>query len=171
MPITPNHLLLARGSIEVPDMIYDEDNKFSARLNYVQEVYNAWWEKWIQDVLPTLVPCRRWKEIRKNLKVDDIVLMKYEGNIQDDYRRARVLEVYPDQKNLVRTVKVGFRKRDRREKSDVYWKKPLSEQIVAVQRLAVLQAAGEPLATGGPDDQLPLDAGVRAALIRVEVDH
>ena len=171
MPITPNHLLLARGSIEVPDMIYDEDNKFSARLNYVQEVYNAWWEKWIQDVLPTLVPCRRWKEIRKNLKVDDIVLMKYEGNIQDDYRRARVLEVYPDQKNLVRTVKVGFRKRDRREKTDVYWKKPLSEQIVAVQRLAVLQAAGEPLATGGPDDQLPLDAGVRAALIRVEVDH
>ena len=105
------------------------------------------------------------------MKVDDIVLMKYEGNIQDDYRRDRVLEVFPDQKNLVRTVKVGFRKRDRREKSDVYWKKPLSEQIVAVQRLAVLQAAGEPLATGGPDDQLPLDAGVRAALIRVEVDH
>ena len=57
MPITPNHLLLARGFIEVPDMIYDEDNKYSARLNYVQEVYNAWWEKWIQDVLPILVHC------------------------------------------------------------------------------------------------------------------
>ena len=66
-------------------------------------------------MLPTLVPCRRWKHIRKNLKVDDEVLMKYEGNMQDDYRLARVIEVYPDQKNLVRTVKVGFRKRDERE--------------------------------------------------------
>ena len=170
MPITPNHLLLARSSIEVPDMQYDEENKFSTRLNYVQEVFNAWWEKWIQDVLPTLVPCKRWKDIRKNLKKGDIVLMKYEGNMQDDYRRARVLEVYPDHKNLVRTVKVGFRKRDKREKSEDYWKKPLSEQIVAIQRLAVLQASGEPLPTGGPDDQLPADAGVRAALIRVAVD-
>ena len=43
MPITPNHLLLARGSIEVPDMEFDEENKFSARLNYVQEVFSAWW--------------------------------------------------------------------------------------------------------------------------------
>ena len=171
LPITPNHLLLARGLIEVPEMNYDEVNKFSARLNYVQEVYNVWWDKWMQDVLPTLVPCRRWKDIRKNLKVGDLVLMKYEGNIQDDYRRARVVEVYPDQKNLVRTVKVGYRKRDRREKPEVYWKKPLTEQVVDVQRLAVLQAAGEPLPTGGPEDQLPLGIEVRAALIRDGVVH
>ena len=96
--------------------------------------------------------------------------MKYEGNMQDEYRRARVLEVFPDHKNLVMTVKVGFRKRDKREKPEVYWKKPLSEQIVAVQRLAVLQAAGEPLPTGGPEDQLPADAVVRVALVKVVVN-
>ena len=114
LPLTPNHLLLARGLIDVPDVTYNEENKCSARLNYVQEVYNAWWARWIQDVLPTLDPCRRWKHIRKNLKVDDIVLMKYQGNLQDDYRLARVIEVYPDQKDLVRTAKVVFRKRDKR---------------------------------------------------------
>ena len=95
--------------------------------------------------------------------------MKYEGNMQDDYRRARVLEVFPDQKNLVRTVKVGYRKRDKREKPEDYWKKPLTEQVVAVQRLAVLQAAGEPLPTGGPEDLQPHDVGVRAALIKAQV--
>ena len=154
LPLTPNHLLLGRGQIEVPNVTYDEENKFSARLNYVQEVHNAWWARWIQDVLPTLVPCRRWKHIRKNLKVDDIVLMKYEGNLQDDYRLARVIEVYPDQKDLVRTAKVVFRKRDKREKPGDYWKKPLKEQVVAVQRLAVLQAAGEKPPPGGPEEQL-----------------
>ena len=59
--------------------------------------------------------------------------MKYPGNLQDDYRRAKVIEVYPDHKNLVRTVKVGFRKRDKRDKPQEYWKKPLVEQIVPVQ--------------------------------------
>ena len=80
--------------------------------------------------------------------------MKYEGNLQDDYRLARVIEVYPDQKNLVRTAKVVFRKRDKREKPSDYWKKPLKEQVVAVQRLAVLQAAGEKPPPGGPEEQL-----------------
>ena len=53
VPLTPNHLLLGRATIDVPDMEYDENNKFSARLAYVQQVHKAWWDRWIQDVLPT----------------------------------------------------------------------------------------------------------------------
>ena len=106
-------------------------------------MYKGWWEKWIQDILPTLVPCRRWKDIKKNLKVDDIVMVKYEGNIHNDYRLARVKEIFPDSKGLVRTVKVGFRRRDRREPADKYWKKPLVEEKVSVQRLSILLSAKE----------------------------
>ena len=95
--------------------------------------------------------------------------MKYPGNVQDDYRRAKVLEVYPDYKNLVRTAKVGFRKRDKREKAEEYWKKPLVEQIVPVQRLVILQSKGEPLPTGGEKDQLPLDVSARVAVLKVHV--
>ena len=58
----------------------------------------------------------------------------------------------------MRTVKVGFRRRDKREKAEVYWKKPLVEEI--------LQVAGEPIPSGGADDQLPADVHVRVALIR-----
>ena len=45
----------------------------------------------------------------------------------------------------------------------------MKEQVVAVQGLAVLQAAGEQLPTCGPEDQLPLDVGARATLIMGEV--
>ena len=166
LPLTPNHLLLGKATIDVPDMDFDETERFSARLAYVQQVYQAWWDRWIQDVLPTLVPCKRWKDISKNLKQGDIVMMKYSGNINDDYRLARVLEVFPDKKGLVRTVKVGFRRRDKREKPEVYWKKPLVEEVVAIQRLALLQAAGQPLPTGTDQDQLPADVTVRVALIK-----
>ena len=48
----------------------------------------------------------------------------------------------------------------------MYWKKKLSEEIVAVQRLALLQVAGEDLPTGGPQDHLPAEAETRVALIR-----
>ena len=90
-------------------------------------------------------------------------MVRYEGQVSDDYRIARVLDTYPDKKNLVRTVKIGFRKRDKREKPDQYWKKPLQEEIVAVQRLAVLQVANEPLPSGTLEDLLPLDTQSRVA--------
>ena len=153
MPITPNHLLLGRATIDIPDLDFDDTNKFSARIAYVQSVFDVWWEKWIQDVLPTLVPCRRWKEIRKNLKINDVVMMKYTGNMRDDYRLARVVETYPDSKNLVRTVKVCYRKKDKREPVESYWKKRLTEEIVPIQRLAILYSADDHIYDGVDNEE------------------
>ena len=65
-------------------------------------------------------------------------MMFYEGNLKDDYRLARVLQVYPDQSGLVRTVRVGYRQRNKTERADVYRKKALVEEKVAVQRLCLL---------------------------------
>ena len=42
MPLTPNHLLLGRATVEVPDFEYDESNRFSARLSYIQQVHKIW---------------------------------------------------------------------------------------------------------------------------------
>ena len=119
----------------------------------------------------TLMPMKRWKTKKDIFEVGDVVMMLYSGNLKNDYRLARVLEVFPDKKGLVRTVKVGFRRRDKREKSDVYWKKKLSEEIVAVQRLALLQVAGEALPTGGAQDQLPAASDVRVAFLRAALQE
>ena len=46
------------------------------------------------------------------------------------------------------------------------------EQIVPVQRLAILQSAGEPLPTGGIEDQLPVDVSARVDLIKIsEIEY
>ena len=166
LPLTPNHLLLGRATVDIPDMKYDETNRFSARLVYVEKVYSSWWERWVQDVLPTLVPCKRWKEVKKNIKKEDIVMMHYPGNLADDYRLAKLVDTYKDKKGLVRTVKVAFRKRDKREPATTYWKKPLTEEIVAIQRLSLLQAANEPIPSGTTKDDLPLDVERRCDLVR-----
>jgi hypothetical protein len=85
-----------------------------------------------------LVPCKKWKKECRNLEVGDVVFMFYPASIKDDYRLARVVETFPDDKGLVRTVRVCYRRRDKREKIGEYKSKPLTEELVGVQRLSVL---------------------------------
>ena len=84
----------------------------------------------------------------KNLRVGDIVMMVYQGNLVNDYRLAMVTGVFPDKKGLVRTVKVSYRKKMKNEAPEVYRSKPLVEEKVGVQRLALLQGVGEEQPTG-----------------------
>ena len=69
--------------------------------------------------------------------------MYYPSSINDDYRLAKIIETFPDEKGLVRTVRVAYRKRDKREKLLPYKAKPLTEELVAVQRLSVLLPVSE----------------------------
>ena len=101
LPITPNHLLLGRTTSEPINLEYQEEDKFSRRLAFIQSIHDAWWKSWINEVLPTLIPCKKWKYSKKNLNVNDIVMVHYKGNMTDDYRIAKVTEVFPDVKNLV----------------------------------------------------------------------
>ena len=75
--------------------------------------------------------------------MNDVCLLHYPGNLRNDYRLVRVCQTYPDKKNLVRTVKVAYRKKDKRENPMEYKKKPLVEERVAVQRLSVLLSSDE----------------------------
>ena len=138
MPLTANHLLLGRSTLQVPEMEYDEGNRFCQRLAYVQRVHQTWWGRWVRDVLPTLVPCKRWKNKSRNLNKGDVVMLTYQGNFADDYRLAVVMDTFPDKDNLVRTVEIGYRRRDKREPREDYWKKPLTTERIGVQRLSLL---------------------------------
>ena len=149
-PITPNQLLLGKTDDTAPPLEYAEDDRLTARLAYISNVYKSWWDAWHRQVLPTLVPCRKWRKKDRNLEVGDIVHMYYSGSIKDDYRLARVIETYPDKNQLVRTVKVSYRKRDKRENLLEYKSKQPIEEIVAVQRLYVLLPVSEQMVSGSP---------------------
>ena len=79
------------------------------------------------------------------------------------------MDTFKDKRGLVRTVRVAFRKRDKREPLDSYWKKPLSEEIVAIQRLSLLQAADEPAPSGNEKDHLPIDIEKRVVKIKASL--
>ena len=62
-----------------------------------------------------------------------------------------------------------FRKKDKREPAEVYWKKPLVEEKVAVQRLSILVSAKEQPQVKAADEQAKVDS-VDGAASDVDVD-
>ena len=76
----------------------------------MRELERTWWDQWIVQALPSLVPYKRWKHEHHLLKPGDIVLLLYDKRIgKGDYRLGRVTDVRKDGHGVVRTVTVGMR--------------------------------------------------------------
>jgi hypothetical protein len=164
MPLTPNHLLLARSSNISPPLEYSGEDRFCARLAYVAQVEKEWWDRWIKQVLPTLFSYKKWKSKQKNIEVGDLVILRYSGQFKDDYCIAKVTKAVPDGDNLVRKVTVSFKKKNSRESPAIYKSKPLISEEVAVHRLHRLHLADEELA--GHDVQAVAGHAGHAGLIQ-----
>ena len=107
-PITPNDLLLGRSSNEVPSGPFDTKPSLTKRFRFIQQLVDDWWKKWYDLVLPSLVPSYKWSNIKRNVQVNDICLIRYKG-IRSKYRLGRVTTVHPGKDNLVRRVTLQYR--------------------------------------------------------------
>ena len=75
--ITPNDLLLGRTRNSVPGPKYGDNDSLTRRQEVIEELEKTWWHMWIVQVLPQLVPYRRWKTEHRSLRPGDIVLVLY----------------------------------------------------------------------------------------------
>ena len=107
--ITPNDLLLQRTKNSVPGVAYSTDESITRRQETMREIEQAWWDQWLTQVFPNLVPFKRWKIEHRNIQPKDIVLVLYERKVvKGSYRLGRILSVHPDIHGKVRTVTVGM---------------------------------------------------------------
>ena len=144
--ITPNDLLLQRSKNTVPGVVYGTDDSLTRRQEVIRELEQTWWDMWIVQALPHLVPYKKWRQEHRSMQVGDVVLVLYEKKVgKGTYRLGRVLAVHPDSHGVVRTVTVGMRKQDKREKLIPYVPKPLAEIKLGVQRVAVIWPVEEQL--------------------------
>ena len=136
--ITPNDLLLGRTRNTVPGPVYDANESVTRRQEAIQELEQAWWDQWVVQALPHLVPFRRWKSEHRNIQKGDIVLVLYEKKInKGTYKLGRVLETHPDAHGRVRTITVGIRGKDKAN-ALTYVPKPLEQHRLGIQRVAVI---------------------------------
>lgn len=124
--LCPNDMLLGRASSQVPQGPFYETRNPRKRVEFIQQIVDSFWRRWTTDVLPLLVPQRKWNVDRRNVCVDDFVMVQDSNALRGKWITRQVIEVYPGQDRKVRYVKV---------------KTPTGEYSRPITKIAVVQPA------------------------------
>ena len=133
-------LITGRSASGPPkDFVDEEDPKI--RLSFLDELERSWWYQYKVQYFHSLVPTRKWMEAKRNVAVDDVVLIEYASkSAPGTYRLGKVLSVETDNDELVRTCTVLYKlvrpvtTNNRNTVNDVVSK----EVRVPVQRLVMI---------------------------------
>jgi len=107
-PLTPNHFLLCgHEGASLPPELFSKSDCYS-RKRWKQDQYLAeqFWRCWTLEYIQTLQPQQKWQREKRNLVVDDIVLLCKEQVPCSKWQGGRVVEVYPDTHGRLRQVQV-----------------------------------------------------------------
>ena len=112
--LSPNSLFLGRSSDRISsgpflgDRIQLEDVKqVKTRFLLVQSLTDRFWKTWTRIYFPSLLLRQKWHHTRRNLQVNDVCLLKDSNAVRGDWRLARVNNVFPDNKGVVRNVEIA----------------------------------------------------------------
>ena len=155
--LCPNHLLLGRASARTPTGPFVESGSLRQRFSLVQSIVDSFWKRWIREYFPSLIVRPKWHTSRRNVQVDDVVIIQDDNLARGKWRLGKVCDVYPGVDGRVRNVSVHYKNHGEHESEPVYSGKDYTVIKRPVQRLVVLLPADE----AKPDaDTLPRPGSV-----------
>ena len=108
--LSPSLLLTQSESYILPEPNY-ENLKIPPieRYKLIQQMLQSWWRCWSTEYLQTLQERQKWLLKKKNIDVDDVVLISDETMPPSKWPLAKVIKVFKGPDGLVRVVelKVG----------------------------------------------------------------
>ena len=104
--LTPNHLLLLQGNVDLPFECSERDVYSRKRWRQVQYLADVFWRRWLHEYLPTLQLRQKWHKPVKNLEVGDVVILADDKLSRSSWPLGRVVETYPGSDGLIRSAKV-----------------------------------------------------------------
>ncbi len=81
-------------------------DKYNKRWRQAQELASAFWKRWVREYLALLQERQKWTAKKRNLQVDDLVLVIDEKKPRGQWPLGLVEESYPDKYGVVRQVLV-----------------------------------------------------------------
>ena len=105
-PLTPNHLLLLRGSSPLPWGEFLEGETYRRRWKHVQVLVDAFWKRWTSEYLTLLQLRPKWQSVRNNLKQGSLVLMIDELKPRGSWPLGLVTAVKSSSDGLVRSATI-----------------------------------------------------------------
>ncbi|KAG1940147.1 hypothetical protein F2P79_016875 [Pimephales promelas] len=89
---------------EIRGEFVSQDVYLRKRWRQVQFLANEFWARWKKEYLLNLQQRQIWQKEKRNTKVDDIVILQEDSSPRNQWRLARVTEVYPSTDGKVRKV-------------------------------------------------------------------
>lgn len=106
-PLTPNHFLIGQvGGVFAPQTLDTSDFNPRKRWRRVQELIRHFWNRWRKEWLPALSRRKKWHQQKRDLEVDDVVIVIYPDCARGDWPLGRVIETYPGSDKRVRAAKL-----------------------------------------------------------------
>lgn len=143
LPLTPNHLLTMKPTVIPPPPGDFEDADIVARSQWrrTQRIAEEFWRRWRDEYLFTLQPRRIWHRPRRNIMVNDVVILRDINECRSDWKLARVEQTFPSKDGLVRSVQVILPNTSLNEEGKA--SSPSTRLTRPVQKLTVLIPASE----------------------------
>ena len=103
MILTPNHFLIGNlgGAVNIERL-----NKVERRWEVVHKLVKIFWKAFLEDYVSELKIARKWKSIKNNVAVGDLVLEVDPNAPQGTWKLAVVRQVFPSLDGLVRKVEI-----------------------------------------------------------------
>ena len=76
------------------------------RWRRVQHLSNEFWSWWCKEFLLSLQEKQKWSSTRRNFQQEDIVILKDDNCRQNEWKLAKVIKTFPDEKGFVLPVKL-----------------------------------------------------------------
>ncbi|KAI7792540.1 hypothetical protein IRJ41_018921, partial [Triplophysa rosa] len=139
-PLTPNHILTMKSTVILPPpgQFTREDLYLRKRWRRVQYLANEFWTRWKKEYILNLQSRQKWYKNRRNLKVNDIVLLQNELAPRNEWKLARIIEVYPGSDGRVRKLKLmvsdtTFDKKGKPITKTVFLERPIHKVVVLLE--------------------------------------
>lgn len=106
-PLTPNHFLLLRPNVMPPPGVFNKDDVYSRKhWRHAQFIANHFWSRWVKEYLPLLQQRQKWTTVRRDMKVNVLVLVSESTEPRSRWLLGRVIKVFPGKDNRVRVAEL-----------------------------------------------------------------
>ena len=130
MILSPSMLLT--GKVDFLPVVSDSlDLKdiYRAQWKHVQVLADIFWQQWRREYLKLLQTRRKWTHESRNLKADDVVLVKDSGEIRNNWPMGIIEEVFKSEDGLVRKVVV----KTIRDGKPTLYTRPIHELVLLME--------------------------------------
>jgi len=103
--ITPGHFLIGDSLMSDPEPP-EIKLKIAKRYEIVRRTIATLWRLWSKDYLSQLQSRNKWKFPEPNVLAGAIVILRNDSAAPCDWKLGKIVEVFPDSNNHVRTVDV-----------------------------------------------------------------